>query len=102
MVVLVRNHDAAAATEQHLNKLRRAYRRTFGEGVGKTIVLPDLARFGWAMHSTWAEGDPYESARRDGQRSVILRIFELLNMSTDDVTRLAYGQIPEQQQDITG
>lgn len=100
-MVLSNPNDTAAATELYLNKLRRAYKQTFGDGVGKTVVLPDLARFGWAMHSTWADGDPYESARRDGQRSVILRIFELLNMSADDVARLAYGQIPEQR-DITG
>ncbi len=80
---------AAASTQQHINKMCRLYRRVFGGAAGKA-VLADLSTFCWAMHSTWAPGDPYEAARRDGQRSVILRVYELLNMTPDDVAALAY------------
>ncbi len=90
----MRNDPSAEAAEHHLNKMRRSYRRIFGDGVGKT-VLADLSVFCWAMHSTWASGDPYESARRDGQRSVILRIYEMLNLTPHDVAELVYGPAPE-------
>jgi hypothetical protein len=58
------------------NALRRAYLRTFDTEDGK-IVLKDLeARCGYNAVSHVA-GDPYETAFREGQRSVILAIHAL-------------------------
>lgn len=58
------------------NALRRAYLRTFGTEDGETVLKDLEARCGYNSVSHVAN-DPYETAFREGQRSVILAIHAL-------------------------
>tara|TARA_R110000796_G_scaffold246597_1_gene371456 strand:- start:672 stop:887 length:216 start_codon:yes stop_codon:yes gene_type:complete len=58
------------------NALRRAYLRTFGTEDGETVLKDLEARCGYNSVSHVAS-DPYETAFREGQRSVILAIHAL-------------------------
>ena len=42
-------------------------------------VLKDL-KSAYQMRESYVQGDPYETARREGERSVFLRILKLSNI----------------------
>ena len=72
----------------------RDYRLAFGTEEGAR-VLEDLLRHCHAGEVIHVPGDPYETAFRDGQRRVALRIVSILNMNNEKMLRLAMSE-PEQ------
>lgn len=75
---------------RYLDATRRAYRRVFGDNVGKA-VLADLAAFAMVMESTFVAGDRSQSDFNEGARSVVLRIYAMLNMTAADAAAIADG-----------
>ena len=74
----------------YLDPTHRAYRRVFGDNVGKA-VLADLAAFAMVMESTFVAGDRSQSDFNEGARSVVLRIYAMLNMTAADAAAIADG-----------
>ena len=61
----------------------RDYATVFGgDGAGRR-VLDDLRRACFAFRSTFTPGDPYETARNEGAREVVLRIQRLMELEKD-------------------
>ncbi|WP_022729769.1 hypothetical protein [Fodinicurvata sediminis] len=69
-------------------RLRRAYKRVFAGNDG-ALVLGDLCEQGNLNAQVHMPGDPQETAFRDGQRRMALRILGFLNMSEADAQKLA-------------
>jgi|DEB0MinimDraft_6_1074348.scaffolds.fasta_scaffold27542_2 hypothetical protein len=73
---------------KEINDLREAYAFLFGETDGDTVLHDLEMRF--HVHSPTFSADPYETAFREGQRSVVLFIqgmmetFNLPNEVIDD------------------
>lgn len=65
---------------KQINDLREAYAFLFGETDGDT-VLDDL-RSRFHCHSPTFSADPYETAFREGQRSVVLFIENMMEKFT--------------------
>lgn len=57
------------------------YKRVFNTEQGKR-VLHDMAMKFNMLKTTHVKGDPYESKLLEGQRNVMLFIFEMLNTDT--------------------
>jgi len=72
-----------------LRSRRQAYITVFTGPAGEA-VLKDLARFCRAHSSTW-NANPALSDKLDGRREVILRIFEHINLTEDQLYKL-YGR----------
>ncbi len=70
-----------------LAKIVACYREVFGSPSGK-IVLEDM-RAAWMNHTSHVPGDPYETAFREGKRSVVLRIGWMLDpkLKIEDLER---------------
>ena len=58
-------------------KIRRDYADCFGPISGGK-VLDDL-RKAYQLRESYTKGDPYETARREGERAVYLRILNMCN-----------------------
>jgi len=67
-----------------INELKRNYADCFGTGDGKK-VLKDL-RSAYQLRESYSKGDPYETARREGERSVYLRIITMCNFKNEEET----------------
>jgi len=57
-------------------KLRESYRIALGSGEGEVVVKDMEQRF--HIHSPTFSADPYETAFREGQRSVVLFLKNML------------------------
>lgn len=64
----------------------RCYKATFKNPQGKT-VLRDMA-LNASLYSPSSSLDPQDLAYKEGQRSVIIAIFNTLNMDYDEVLKL--------------
>ena len=62
--------------EDELKQLKQDYRITFTSKEGER-VLADL-RSAYYHRGSFIKGDPYETSHREGQRSVLIRIINLL------------------------
>jgi len=60
-----------------INKLRREYKDCFESPAG-IKVLDDLRR-AYGMRESYVVGDSHETARREGERAVYLRILNMIN-----------------------
>lgn len=69
----------------HVKRLARCYREVFGSEAGK-IVLADLSKNCHVMKSTY-NGDGH-TAFREGQRSVMLRILQIMEMNEHEIMKL--------------
>lgn len=69
----------------HVKRLARCYREVFGSDAGK-IVLADLSKYCHVMKSTY--GEDSHTAFREGQRSVALRILQILEMNEREIMSL--------------
>lgn len=83
---------AAKATET-IN----SYRRLFSTEDGQT-VLKDLMR-SCHYHSSTIGKDPQETAYNEGMRSVVMRIFQTMNLTTDEVLQIS-KQMNAEEKDI--
>jgi len=72
------DHDLKKQTDKSLAKISD-YKATFLEGRGQK-VLHDMMRAHFMMATTYVKGDPYESAMREGERQVIIRILSILKV----------------------
>lgn len=73
---------------QLLFRRRHLYRAVFRSAEGRE-VLADLFRFCRVAEPVVVPGDPILTGYNDGLRRVALRIAKLVNMSDDDIMRLA-------------
>jgi len=64
-----------------ITKLRKDYADCFGSISGGK-VLDDL-RKAYQMRESYVKGDPYETARREGERAVYLRILNMCNIKEE-------------------
>lgn len=64
-----------------------AYRTAFAGGSGAWVLADLSARFR-AMAPTYVQGDPYETARREGERNVLLWIFSQMALNEDDIREM--------------
>lgn len=67
-----------------LSKRRRRYQQVFETPAGKWVLADLAARFR-AMAPTYVPNDPHAGAYREGQRNVLLFIFEQLLLTEVDV-----------------
>lgn len=63
------------------------YHRTFQSPMGKEVLL-DLIREHHVLSTSYAKGDSHETAFREGERNVVLRILTLLNIRPLDIEKL--------------
>lgn len=77
----------AKKRERKISDTVIAYRTVFDSEAGKR-VLYDLAKVCHMLTPVHFPGDPYETAYRDGERSVILRIMRQLAMDPDHLLEL--------------
>ena len=61
----------------------------FGDTRAGKAVLADLCVRFHLMSPLYAEGDPYETARREGERNVVLYILSQMKWGAMDLTKLA-------------
>jgi hypothetical protein len=61
-----------------IQKLKKEYAIVFGTVEGEAI-LEDL-KAAYQMRESFVKGDPYETARREGERAVYLRIIRMSNL----------------------
>lgn len=66
-----------------INKLKKEYKDCF-ESLAGTKVLEDL-RQAYGMRESYVKGDSHETARREGERAVYLRIINMLNKKEDNL-----------------
>lgn len=69
-----------------LNK-QKLYKDTFNTPSGEK-VLADLASFCGQFEPTYRQGDPYDTAYREGMRRVYLRINSFLNKDEQELNAL--------------
>lgn len=62
---------------------RRDYEQIFESEAGKRI-LADMVRYAHILHPTYVKGDSHQTAFREGERNMVLRILSII------------GQKPEQ------
>ena len=67
---------AASDFEKQIKDLKRDYGITFGSKEGERVIA-DL-KSAYYHRSSFIKNDPYETSYREGQRSVIIRIINLL------------------------
>lgn len=73
--------------QQHMR-----FQQVFGSEAGKA-VLYDLMKFGHMLHSSFSPKDPYETAFREGERNIVLRIMSVLEMDPEQLKqRIKEGQ----------
>jgi hypothetical protein len=65
-----------------IKELRRNYADCFGTGEG-IKVLEDL-KAAYQLRESYTKGDPYETARKEGERSVYLRIISMCNLKNEE------------------
>ena len=63
------------------------YHRTFNTEPGKK-VLYDLIKAHCMMSTTFVKGDPQESAMREGERQVVIRILSKLSINIKEFHKL--------------
>ena len=68
-------------------KKQKVYKDTFNTTSGEK-VLADLAIFCGQYTPTYREGDPYDTAYREGMRRVFLRIHSYLNKDEAEISKL--------------
>jgi len=66
--------------------LIRAYRTTFTSRSGK-IVLRDLMQVHYMLNSSFTPGDPHETAFKEGERNVVVRILQQMNINPNDLLK---------------
>ena len=64
-----------------ITKLRKDYADCFGSISGNK-VLEDL-KSAYQTRESYVKGDPYETARREGERAVYLRIISMSNIKEE-------------------
>lgn len=64
-----------------------AYRRLFDSPEGK-VVLYDLMKSCHVLQTVHTSGDPYETAYKEGERSVVLRILRTLRTNPEAIIKM--------------
>lgn len=78
--------------DEKSKKVISQYKKVFNSHDGKA-VLYDLMRGNFFLNTTtFVPGDPYTSARNEGQRDVVLRILFILKMKPEQFFQLAEAQ----------
>jgi len=80
--VTIKSKHSLSNEEQH-KQLKIAYGITFDSEQGKQ-VLRDLLEFCHVFHSSYVVERPLDSAFREGERNVGLRILDQLNIDSID------------------
>lgn len=74
----------------HIARIRR-YQSVFGNKEGQ-MVLTDLIKAHHVLQPTYVRGDTHESAFKEGERNVVLRIFSMMkidpNKLKEEIDRL--------------
>ncbi len=65
-----------------IKELKRNYADCFGTREGLK-VLEDL-KSAYQLRESYTKGDPYETARKEGERSVYLRIISMCNIKEEE------------------
>jgi hypothetical protein len=65
-----------------ITQLRRDYADCFATREGLK-VLEDL-KAAYQLRESYSKGDPYETARKEGERSVYLRIINMCNIKKEE------------------
>lgn len=68
-------------------KLNESYKAVFGTVHGD-IVLRHLMKVGYMFQPTYVQGDPTESAHREGMRRFVLSITRQLKMTDEEVLEI--------------
>lgn len=69
-------------------ELAQAYRNTFSSAHGRAVLRDLIETHGVLQNVRFAGGTTEDFFARDGERSVVLRILEMVNLRWDDVERL--------------
>ncbi len=77
---------------ENSKKVISQYKKVFNSENGKA-VLYDLMRGNYFLNTTtFVPGDPYSTARNEGQRDVVVRILYILKMNPEQFFKLAETQ----------
>lgn len=71
-----------------------AYQKLFETPDGEK-VLRDLCKLGFIDRTTFAPDNQYETAFREGQRAMVLRIVQIINTDPAYLAELVKGQSEE-------
>ena len=82
--------EAASRAFDFIRGRKRAYQLCFGNAAGHAVIA-DLMKFCRATESTF-DADPRIHAVLEGRREVFLRIQNHLNLTSEDLYKLAAGK----------
>lgn len=82
---------ASAARFKDLEEARTAFQHTFGDHNGER-VLAFLRDFCHQSRPSYVPGDSLETVYNEGRRSVMLLIMRYVNLSDEEILRLAMTQ----------
>ncbi len=68
-------------------RLNESYKAVF-ESVHGEIVLRHLVKVGYVFRPTYVQGDPTESAHREGMRRLVLSIIRQLKLDEDEMSEI--------------
>lgn len=71
-----------------------AYQKVFATPEGD-LILKDLMKIGYVDRTTFAPDSQYETAFREGQRALVLRLIQIINTDPDYLAQLMKGQSEE-------
>ncbi len=89
-------------SREYVDRLASDYRKTFKTASGKHVLMDLYSRcFGLATTFT-PSGNPFEMARNEGMRMVLLHILAHLKESDQDLRKLWEQHIAERKREETG
>ena len=74
--------------KKEIEKVAEAFRIVFNKTEYPNKVLKHLSRLCYLGSSSYVKGNPYDTARREGARLVMLEILKLIDMEPMDVLKL--------------
>lgn len=75
-------------------RVKAAYRDLFDSDAGR-LVLHDLARRGGLHETSFEPGDPHHTAFREGRRSMVLEVLQMLRWTEGEIAQLARERDPD-------
>lgn len=87
--------------KEYVSRLASDYRKTFKTASGKHVLM-DLYEKCHGMRSTFPQsGNPFETARNEGKRTVLLHILSQLKEDDQDLRKLWEQHISERVREET-
>tara|TARA_R100000458_G_C8253097_1_gene229656 strand:- start:947 stop:1204 length:258 start_codon:yes stop_codon:yes gene_type:complete len=76
-----------AKVQKKLNEIHDSYRAVFNTKDGER-VLEHLVKVGFVDTTTHTQGDPYDTAYKEGKRSIVISILRFIERDPRELLRL--------------